>query len=86
MLTLPWHLFFALLGIVFALFCHDVNAETSTSTSISFQVSSGGNNNNFLLDNVTSAQLLLTSADNTTPVRRLVFALPAGNLGVCIRR
>lgn len=81
MFTLPWHLFLALLGLVFALLCHDINARTSNLTSLSFQVLSGGNDNYFLRDNVTSAQLLLTSANNTSPVRRLVFALPAGNSG-----
>lgn len=53
----------------------------SNDTQLSFSVSSGGNDNYFLRDNVTSAQLLLTSANSTNTLRRLVVALPAGNSG-----
>ncbi|OSC99924.1 hypothetical protein PYCCODRAFT_1513135 [Trametes coccinea BRFM310] len=49
--------------------------------SLSFKVVSGGNDNYFLRDNITSAQLLLTSANSTSAARRLVVALPAGNSG-----
>ena len=51
------------------------------NASLAFKVVSGGNDNYFLRDNLTSAQLLLTSANNTSAVRRLVVALPAGNTG-----
>ena len=49
--------------------------------SLSFKVTSGDNDNYFLRDNLTSAQLLLTSPNSTTSARRLVVALPAGNSG-----
>lgn len=62
-----------------------VGAQTSNESLLSFQVSSGGNDNYFLRDSVTSAQLLLTSANNTsTDVRRFVMALPAGNSGALV--
>ncbi|KAI0648904.1 hypothetical protein C8Q79DRAFT_903844 [Trametes meyenii] len=52
------------------------------NASLAFQVVSGGNDNYFLRDGLTSAQLLLTSANDTTiTARRLVVALPAGNSG-----
>ncbi|KAI0663733.1 hypothetical protein C8Q70DRAFT_907236 [Cubamyces menziesii] len=51
------------------------------NASLAFKVVSGGNDNYFLRDNLTSAQLLLTSANNTSAARRLVVALPAGNTG-----
>ncbi|RDX43809.1 hypothetical protein OH76DRAFT_1409762 [Lentinus brumalis] len=53
----------------------------NTAPSLSFKVVSGGNDNHFLRDNLTSAQLLLTSANSTSAPRRLVVALPAGNAG-----
>lgn len=56
-------------------------ALNDTAAQLSFRVSSGGNDNFFLRDNVTSAQLLLTSHNSTSPLRRLVVALPAGNSG-----
>lgn len=58
-------------------------AQVQNDTSVlSFQVTSGGNDNYFIRDNVTSAQVLLTSANNTSSApRRLVVALPAGNSG-----
>jgi hypothetical protein len=61
------------------------NAQESganNNSALFFQVTSGGNDNFFLRDNVTSAQVLLTSANNTATIpRRLVVALPAGNSG-----
>ncbi|KAI9066083.1 hypothetical protein FKP32DRAFT_1610261 [Trametes sanguinea] len=51
------------------------------NASLSFKVVSGGNDNYFLRDNLTSAQLLLTSPNSTSAARRLVVALPAGNSG-----
>ncbi|KAF7799662.1 hypothetical protein EIP86_010902 [Pleurotus ostreatoroseus] len=49
---------------------------------LAFSVVSGGNDNHFLRDNVTAAQLLLTSSNNRDVTsRRLIFALPAGNSG-----
>ncbi|RPD61023.1 hypothetical protein L226DRAFT_612754 [Lentinus tigrinus ALCF2SS1-7] len=52
-----------------------------TTPSLAFKVVSGGNDNYFLRDNLTSAQMLLTSANSTSVSRRLVVALPAGNSG-----
>lgn len=52
--------------------------------SLSFEVVSGGNNNYFLRDNLTSAQLLLSSPNSTSTARRLVVALPAGNTGALV--
>ncbi|EJD08148.1 uncharacterized protein FOMMEDRAFT_144208 [Fomitiporia mediterranea MF3/22] len=52
------------------------------TSNLSFQVTSGGNENYFLRDNLTSAQVLLTSANSLASLRRLVVALPAGNSGV----
>ncbi|KAI1797436.1 hypothetical protein LXA43DRAFT_984433 [Ganoderma leucocontextum] len=52
--------------------------------SLSFEVVSGGNDNYFLRDNLTSAQLLLSSVNNTSATRRLVVALPAGNTGALV--
>lgn len=49
--------------------------------SLSFKVVSGGNDNHFLRDSITSAQFVLTSANSTSSLRRLVVALPAGNTG-----
>jgi hypothetical protein len=46
-----------------------------------FQVESGENVNYFLRDNLTTAQLLLTSPKASAGVQRLVVALPAGNSG-----
>jgi len=80
MSALPWHPFLLLCSL-FAIFSHGVRAQKTNTSMLSFQVSSGGNDNYFLRDNITSAQMLLTSANNTNPVRRLVFALPAGNSG-----
>ncbi|KAI0366300.1 hypothetical protein BV20DRAFT_1124361 [Pilatotrama ljubarskyi] len=51
------------------------------NATLAFKVVSGGNDNYFLRDNLTSAQLLLTSANSTSAARRLVVALPAGNSG-----
>jgi hypothetical protein len=68
--------------VLSALLLTGAKAQTSpASTALSLEVTSGGNDNYFLRDNVTSAQLLVTSANNTSPVRRIVFALPAGNSG-----
>ncbi|KAF8870883.1 hypothetical protein BD779DRAFT_1578468 [Infundibulicybe gibba] len=59
-----------------------LSAVSVAVPDLAFQVSSGGNDNYFLRDNVTSAQLVLTSPDNTlSSVRRIVFALPGGNTG-----
>lgn len=55
--------------------------NTIQSTGLSFRITSGDNDNYFLRDNVTSCQLLVTSSNETAPVRRVVFALPAGNSG-----
>ncbi|GJE96208.1 hypothetical protein PsYK624_124020 [Phanerochaete sordida] len=61
---------------------HAQNATLNQTSTLSFQVTSSGNDNYFLRDNVTAAQVLLTSANNTDTVpRRLVVALPAGNSG-----
>ncbi|TFK45034.1 hypothetical protein BDQ12DRAFT_731010 [Crucibulum laeve] len=58
---------------------------SSRSPSLNFHVSSGGNENYFWRDNITSAQLLLTSTNNTlSTARRLVAALPAGNNGALV--
>ena len=50
--------------------------------SLAFKVTSGENDNYFLRDNLTSAQLLVTTSNSTASSRRLVIALPAGNSGV----
>ncbi|KAL5504617.1 hypothetical protein ACEPAH_7280 [Sanghuangporus vaninii] len=47
----------------------------------SFQVTHGGNENYFFRDNSTSAQVLLTSANGSSSLKRLVVAMPAGNSG-----
>ncbi|EKM58475.1 uncharacterized protein PHACADRAFT_193593 [Phanerochaete carnosa HHB-10118-sp] len=71
-----------LLAVTLAVFARAQNDGIGDSLNISFQVTSGGNDNYFLRDNVTAAQLLLTSASNaSTVLRRLVVALPAGNSG-----
>lgn len=57
------------------------SAVRSGPPALDFHVSSGGNDNYFLRDDVTSGQILLTSANNTSTLRRLVVALPAGNNG-----
>ena len=67
-----------LLGLLHLAAAQIVN---DTTPSLSFRVVSGGNDNYFLRDNLTSAQLLLTSANSTSVPRRLVVALPAGNSG-----
>ncbi|KAI0833704.1 hypothetical protein BC628DRAFT_1426807 [Trametes gibbosa] len=54
------------------------------SPSLSFHIASGGNDNYFLRDDMTSGQLLLTSTNNTSDMRRLVVALPAGNSGALV--
>ena len=51
------------------------------SSNFSFRVTHGGNENYFLRDNLTSAQVLLTSSNSTSALRRLIVALPAGNSG-----
>ena len=63
--------------------CIAASARTlaNPTSSLSFEVVSGGYDNYFLRDNVTSAQLLLSSSNNTAKARRLVVALPAGNSG-----
>ena len=59
-----------------------ISAGSRNTSVLAFQVESGGNDNYFLRDSTTSAQLLLTSSNNTdTEARRLVVALPAGNSG-----
>ena len=78
MSMLPWPLFLAL-STFLSVLC--TNAVDVPKSALSFRVSSGGNDNYFLRDDITSAQLLITNTNNTTPVRRLVFALPAGNSG-----
>lgn len=59
---------------------------TSTTQPTVFHVASGANENYFYRDNVTTAQLLLTSAASASPntTRRLVAALPAGNNGALV--
>ena len=52
--------------------------------SVSFKVVSSGNDNFFLRDTLTSGQLLMTSRNNTSSLRRLVVALPAGNTGALV--
>ncbi|KAI0341534.1 hypothetical protein BDW22DRAFT_1421109 [Trametopsis cervina] len=54
---------------------------TLSSDQLSFSVSVGGNDNHFIRDNVTSAQLLLTSPNASHAPSRLVVAFPAGNSG-----
>ncbi|KZP01238.1 hypothetical protein CALVIDRAFT_474889 [Calocera viscosa TUFC12733] len=49
-----------------------------------FHLSSGGNENYFYRDNVTAAQVLFTSSNSTTTVRRFVTAMPAGNSGALL--
>lgn len=78
-----WHLL--LFISVFATLDTPILAQQSNASTLTFNVSSGGNDNYFYRDNVTSAQLVLTSANNTsTDVRRLVVALPAGNSGALV--
>ncbi|THU89762.1 hypothetical protein K435DRAFT_728809 [Dendrothele bispora CBS 962.96] len=60
------------------------STSTSTSSLLSFQISSGGNENFFYRDNQTSAQVLLTSPNNTASARRFIAALPAGNIGALV--
>ncbi|TBU38411.1 hypothetical protein BD309DRAFT_1022886 [Dichomitus squalens] len=67
--------------------CHAIAGQTAANTSnpsLTFKVASGGNDNYFLRDNVTSAQLLLTSENSTSAERRLVVASPAGNSGALV--
>ncbi|KAL5521350.1 hypothetical protein ACEPAG_9275 [Sanghuangporus baumii] len=47
----------------------------------SFQITHGGNENYFFRDNLTSAQVLLTSANSSSSLKRLVIAMPASNSG-----
>ncbi|KAF8978110.1 hypothetical protein BDQ17DRAFT_1383270 [Cyathus striatus] len=57
--------------------------QTADKDALNFQLTSSGNENYFYRDNITSAQVLLTSpASNAT--RRLVAALPAGNNGALV--
>lgn len=50
-----------------------------------FHVTSGSNENYFYRDNITTAQLLVTSASASSNItRRLVAALPAGNNGALV--
>lgn len=69
---------FALAGIAAAQIVGEPNA------TLAFHVASGGNDHYFLRDGRTSAQLVLTSANSTSAVRRLVVALPAGNSGALV--
>lgn len=78
--TLPTMLRRALKFLLFGLTSESALSTTS-GLNLSFQVSSGGNENYFFRDNLTSAQVLLTSANSTSELRRLVVALPAGNSG-----
>ncbi|KAI9001558.1 hypothetical protein BD414DRAFT_453177 [Trametes punicea] len=74
-----------LLGVLSVAYLHPAMAVAQTvgsqNASLAFKVVSGGNDNYFLRDNLTSSQLLLTSSNSTSPLRRLVVALPAGNSG-----
>ncbi|KAF5357341.1 hypothetical protein D9758_005948 [Tetrapyrgos nigripes] len=56
----------------------------SSTPSLNFQISSGGNENFFHRDNQTSAQILLTSPDSNAKISRFVAALPAGNSGALV--
>ncbi|KAJ3552842.1 hypothetical protein NM688_g3936 [Phlebia brevispora] len=72
-------LFFFLFASLSCAYAQDVQSP------LSFHLASGGNDNYFLRDNITAAQLLLTSSNNTsTNLRRLVIALPAGNSGALV--
>ncbi|PPQ88991.1 hypothetical protein CVT25_005090 [Psilocybe cyanescens] len=56
-----------------------------TPSITTFHVTSGSNENYFYRDNITTAQLLLTSASASSNItRRLVAALPAGNNGALV--
>ena len=54
---------------------------SASNSSLSFHVNTGGNDNYFLRDEKTTAQVLVTSANNSDSVPRVVVALPAGNTG-----
>ncbi|TFK74714.1 hypothetical protein BDN72DRAFT_854008 [Pluteus cervinus] len=56
-------------------------ASITLAQSLNFHLTSGANDNHFYRDEVTSAQVLLTSANVPTNLRRFVAALPAGNSG-----
>ncbi|KAF9508271.1 hypothetical protein BS47DRAFT_1373700 [Hydnum rufescens UP504] len=81
--ALSWCYAFWFCSRFFAFLSDSFEAQASTSR-LSFHVASGGNDNYFLRDNVTSAQMLITSANATGSVRRLVVAFPAGNSGALV--
>ncbi|KAF8624481.1 hypothetical protein AX17_007110 [Amanita inopinata Kibby_2008] len=77
-------LFFTMFGPAFRAFCIlglSSFVWAQSSPGLAFHVLGGGNDNYFYRDNITSAQLLVTAANNTNSVRRIVVALPAGNSG-----
>jgi hypothetical protein len=78
--ALSWRYAWWFCSRFFAFLSDSFEAQASTS-ALSFHVASGGNGNYFLRDNVTSAQMLITSANVTGLVRRPVIAFPAGNSG-----
>ncbi len=53
-------------------------------STLSFQVTSGDNDNFFFRDNFTSAQIVLTRPNSSSPIRRFITALPAGNAGALV--
>ena len=70
-----YYLLVAIVGL-----CLTVGARSSSQ--LAFTVVSGKNDNFFIRNNVTAAQLVLTSPDSIeSGPRRLVVALPAGNSG-----
>ncbi|KAI3612064.1 lipoprotein [Moniliophthora roreri] len=73
-----------MLSLVFALanLFSPASHAAAPSPDLSFRVTSGGNDNFFYRDNITSAQVLLTSPNNSRDgPRRFIAALPAGNSG-----
>lgn len=78
-------LHFLLFSSVYATLNTPILAQQSNTSTLTFNVSSGGNDNYFYRDNITSLQLVLTSANNTSSdVQRMVVALPAGNSGALV--
>ncbi|KDQ56402.1 hypothetical protein JAAARDRAFT_195047 [Jaapia argillacea MUCL 33604] len=72
--------------VALLLFCNLwLACRAQNVSSLNFYVSSGGNDNYFLRDNLTTAQILLTSTNTTVGgPRRFVAALPAGNSGALV--
>lgn len=62
-----------------------LSGQPTPSQPTTFHITSGSNENYFFRDNITTAQVLVTSssASNSIP-RRFVAALPAGNNGALV--